>query len=122
MTKCEEFVDFVDFLIANCKEPVNMTENVSSYLEALRTSDKQVEKKEFTENGKNILQWLQEAAEGMYKSRDIAEGMGISSRTVSGAIRKLVTDGYVEKIGKEPVVYSITEKGKNVIFNEGENE
>ena len=39
-------------------------------------------------------------------------------------MRKLVMDEYVEKVGKDPVVYTITEKGKNVIFteNEGENE
>ena len=51
------------------------------------------------------------------------KGMFIASKSVSGAMRKLVTDGYVEKIGQNPVVYMITEKGKNVIFeNEGENE
>ena len=56
----------------------------------------------------------------MYKARDIAEGMFVASKSVSGAMRKLVTDGYVEKIGKDPVVYTITEKGLNVKF-EGEN-
>ena len=50
----------------------------------------------------------------MGKAKDIGEGLFISSRAVSGAIRKLVTDGYVEKIGQEPVVYALTEKGKTV--------
>jgi predicted transcriptional regulator len=36
-------------------------------------------------------------------------------------MRKLVTDGYVEKVGKDPVIYPITEKGYQVKF-EGENE
>ena len=57
----------------------------------------------------------------MYKARDIAENMGLTSKGVSGAMRKLVTDGYVEKVGKDPVVYMITEKGKSVKF-EGEQE
>ena len=35
----------------------------------------------------------------------------MTSRTASGAMRKLVTDGYLEKVGENPVVYSITEKG-----------
>ena len=36
-------------------------------------------------------------------------------------MRKLVTDGYIEKVGKDPVVYMITEKGKTIEI-EGENE
>jgi predicted transcriptional regulator len=39
--------------------------------------------------------------------------MIISSRKISGAIRKLVTDGFVDKYGQNPVIYSLTEKGKN---------
>lgn len=123
MTKCEEFLDFVDYLMQNCREqPVTMSENVQDYLDALRSSNKNSQR-EFTKNGKAILQWLQRAPAGMYRARDIAEGMDISSKTVSGAMRKLVADGFVEKVGKEPVVYSITEKGRNTTFNdEGENE
>ena len=56
----------------------------------------------------------------MYKARDIAEALFIAPKSVSGAMRKLVTDGYVEKVGKDPIMYSITEKGKNVDF-EGDN-
>lgn len=122
MTKCEEFLDFVDYLMQNCKEPITLSENVQDYLDALRNSNKNSQK-EFTNNGKAILQWLQSAPAGMYKARDIAEGMDVSSKAVSGAMRKLVSDGFAEKVGKDPVVYSITEKGKNVIFeDEGENE
>jgi hypothetical protein len=29
-------------------------------------------------------------------------------------MRKLVTDGFVEKVGQDPVIYSITENGKNI--------
>jgi DNA-binding PadR family transcriptional regulator len=32
-------------------------------------------------------------------------------------MRKLVTDGFVEKIGQDPVYYSITEKGKNITID-----
>ena len=32
-------------------------------------------------------------------------------------MRKLVTDGFVEKIGQDPVMYSLTEKGKNIEIN-----
>ena len=50
----------------------------------------------------------------LLKARDIAEGLFISSRAVSGAMRKLVTDGFVEKVGQDPVIYSITDNGKNI--------
>ena len=64
---------------------------------------------------KLIMKYLQELPEGapMMKAKEIAEGMFISSRAVSGAMRKLVTDGFVEKVGQDPVMYSLTEKGKN---------
>ena len=121
MTKCEEFLDFVDFLMQNCKEPVNPSENVQAYLNTLRLSAKSEETKEFTKNGKVIIRYLQSAPAGMFLARDIAEAIEVSSRAVSGAMRKLVADGYVEKVGKDPIVYSITEKGKNVILeDEGE--
>jgi predicted transcriptional regulator len=53
----------------------------------------------------------------MWKARDIAEGLFISSRAVSGAMRKLVTDGFVEKVGEDPVVYSLTDLGKTIEIN-----
>jgi hypothetical protein len=34
-------------------------------------------------------------------------------------MRKLVTDGYLEKLGKDPIIYILTEKGKT--FNIKEN-
>ena len=49
----------------------------------------------------------------MVKAREVAEGLVISSRAVSGAFRKLVSDGFVEKVGQDPVIYVLTDKGKN---------
>ena len=48
--------------------------------------------------------------------------MGISSRGASGAMRKLVNDGVCEKLGQDPVIYSLTEKGKNYVIIKGANE
>jgi len=78
-------------------------------------------KPKFTDNGKIILAYMKEnkdAYNNLFKAKDIGEGMGISSRTVSGSIRKLVTDGYVEKIGENPTIYAITELGININPNE----
>ena len=111
----QEFINFLNALLAAAPNVVeeNMTENVKRYIEALTTTT-EIEKPILTDNGKLILKYLQDNAdEKALKSRDIAEGLFISSRSVSGSIRKLVSDGFVEKIGQEPAIYCITEKGKN---------
>ena len=112
MTKRQEFVEFVDALIAG--SDIEVPDNVKAYLDALREDSVKDAKPEFTDNGKAILKYLQEVPKGMYKSRDIAEGMFIASKSVAGAMRKLVTDGYVEKIATDPVIYMITKQGKEI--------
>lgn len=115
MTKKQEFINFVSDYMNEMKN--DMPENVSLYWEAFCGKD-DVEKPIFTDNGKIILQYLQNNTDTpMWKARDIAEGLFISSRAVSGAMRKLVTDGFVEKVGQDPVVYAITEKGKTIEIN-----
>lgn len=117
MTKKDEFIEYVENLMAINPE-ATMSDNVKVYWEALK-GKVEVEKPMFTDNGKLILKYLQENAnDEMWKARDIAEGLFISSRAVSGAMRKLVTDGYVEKMGQDPVVYSLTEKGKEIIIED----
>lgn len=74
-------------------------------------------KPKFTENGKLILQYLKDNKDkynNIFKAKEVGEGLGISSRTVSGGMRKLVTDGYVDKVGQDPVAYAITTKGIEV--------
>lgn len=108
--------DFIEFVrdLSEKVEPKDWPGNSYQYWESL-TVEK--EKPEFTDNGKLILKYLQETAEEHpeQKAKDIGEGLLISSRTVSGAIRKLVTDGYVEKVSQDPVIYALTEKGKNKV-------
>lgn len=115
MTKKEEFIAFVETLMKNSSVNEDMMpENVLSYWKGMKLNDI-TEKPLFTDNGKLILGFLQEHQDrDMWKAKDIAEGLFISSKSVSGAIRKLVTDNYVEKVGENPSVYSITEKGKNI--------
>ena len=114
MSKKQEFIDYVEKLMRGQEEPLEMSENVKIYWEAFKGKE-EVEKPLFTDNGKLILQHMKDHLDiPLWKSRDIAEGLFISSRAVSGAIRKLVSDGYVEKVGQEPVIYTLTEKGKNI--------
>lgn len=109
----QEFIEFLNALMKAAPQVVEelMTENIQTYINAL--NDKKAEKPLLTDNGKLILSWLQKAPNGIYTAKTIAEGLFVSSRNVSGSIRKLVTDGFVEKVGEAPALYNITEKGKN---------
>ena len=119
----QEFLNFVNELMKANPELTEklMTDNVKAYLDVLK--EVKDEKPELTENGKLILDYLQNHPETrLWKAKDIAEQMGISSRGASGTMRKLVNDGFCEKIGQDPVIYSLTEKGKNYVIIKGENE
>lgn len=118
MTKKEEFINWIEEIMnAAMTDWSDAPENARLYWEAFKGKAEE-EKPAFTDNGKLIMKFLQENTDTpMWKARDIAEGLFISSRAVSGAMRKLVTDGFVEKVGQDPVIYSITEKGKNIEIN-----
>lgn len=117
MSKKQEFIEYVEAVIRGQEEPLEMTENVRLYWEAFKGKE-EAEKPLFTDNGKLILQHMKDNTNiPMWKAKDVAEGLFISSRAVSGAMRKLVSDGYVEKVGQDPVVYTLTEKGINTEIN-----
>ena len=118
----QEFLNFVEKLIKENPDRAKelMTDNVIAYLNILK--EVKDEKPELTENGKVILQYLQDNQDvRCWKAKDLAERIGISSRGASGTLRKLVNDGFCEKLGQDPVIYSLTEKGKNYTIIEGEN-
>lgn len=96
---------------------IEMSANVKAYIDALMET--QDEKPVLTDNGKQILMYMQQNSDKTtFKAREIAEGLFISSRGVSGSLRKLVNDGFADKLGESPVIYSLTEKGKNYIIEE----
>ena len=108
--------DFISYVESNFSTNP-MPENLIEYWDKFKGSSGGGDKPQFTENGKKILTFLQEHQDTKtWKSKDIAEGMFIASRTVSGAIRKLVSDGYVEKVGQDPTIYCITQKGINAKY------
>lgn len=70
-----------------------------------------------TESGKKILLFMQENEETMnnvFTSKEIAEAFFTSGRSIAGSMRKLVSDKFVSKEGKDPIRYSLTETGKNL--------
>lgn len=110
MSKKEVFVKEITEAVKN---GLQLSQDATDYLNGLIASGDSGKPK-FTENGKLVLKYMQqnkESYKNLFKAKDIGEGMGISSRTASGAMRKLVTDGYVEKIGSDPVVYALTSEG-----------
>ena len=113
MSKKETFIVEIEDILAH---GITLSEDAMTYFTALKgAADK--EKPAFTENGKAVLQFMQENKEtynNLFKAKEVGEGMNITSRTASGAMRKLVTDGYVEKMGENPVVYSLTDKGMTI--------
>lgn len=113
--KKQQFIEVVEGLITDAEQRgVDIGQDVLDYLEKMKLTPA-TKKVEMTDNGKNILTYMQENYEevhNLFKSKDIAEGMFVSSRSVSGAMRKLVTDGYVDKTDDSPIVYSLTEEGK----------
>jgi DNA-binding MarR family transcriptional regulator len=119
MTNKEMFIQEVEELLADRRKTFGedgLSEGARAYFETLKATPEK-EKAPFTENGAKVLIWMQENYESynnILKAKEIGDGLFCSSRTVSGAMRKLVTDGYVSKTEGTPTCYSLTELGMNV--------
>lgn len=119
MTNKEQFIKEVEELLADRRNTFGedgLSECASAYFEQLKATPEK-EKAPFTENGAKVLIWMQENYESynnILKAKEIGDGLFCSSRTVSGAMRKLITDGYVSKTEGTPTCYSLTELGMSV--------
>ena len=119
-TKKETFIDEIKVLMEqalSCQEMPfeGLSSDALDYWNGLQVSGDN-SRPRFTDNGKLVLKYIQEHKDdynNLFKAKDIGEGLGISSRTASGAMRKLVTDRFVEKVGENPVIYAVTELGMN---------
>lgn len=111
-TKKEMFIKWCN----EAKEKLPMSEDVKVYFNALQeVPDKDTKK--FTENGLIILRFIKENKDtynNLFTARGIADGLEINSKKVSGAARKLVTDGYLEKVGENPTCYILTSLGEDI--------
>lgn len=77
--------------------------------------------KGITENGVKILKIMQNKLDqynNIFTSKNIGEFLFMSPRSVSGSMKKLIADGYVIKLGLNPVSYGLTELGKSYEFDE----
>lgn len=118
MSKKEKFIEEIFKLMQDAPENF-LSPDALDFWNGLQLSGNNGKPK-FTDNGKLVLQYMQDNKDqynNLFKAKEIGEGLGISSRTASGAMRKLVTDGYIEKVGSDPVVYSLTTSGIEVDIN-----
>lgn len=118
-TNREKFISEIEQFIDDV--PDGLSEEARAYFEELK-SNKCAPRVSggMTENGIKILSYMQENVEkynNFFKSKEIGEGLFMSSRSVSGSMRKLVEDGYASKSGNDPVVYSLTDSGRIKEFN-----
>lgn len=120
MTKKEAFIKMVEGLIdsldINELKEDDETRMAIEFFEELKENKTSAQKPEITENGAKILAYMQENYQkynNVFKAKEIGEGLFVSSRSVSGSMKKLITEGFVEKVGSDPVAYSITDKGKD---------
>lgn len=102
--------------IKECIEKFNieLSPEALAYLESLEKGSASIGG--FTENGLKILAYMQEyytSRGNSFKAKEIGEGLFMSGRSASGSMRKLIADGYVEKIGQNPVCYGLTDLGKS---------
>lgn len=121
MTKKQAFLEIVgkeifersDIYVENYPDTFS---DALDYYNALMASDDK-SKEGFTEGGAKILMYMRdnkESSSNIFKAKSIGDGIGVSSRAVTGSMRKLVSAGYVEKIEGSPCVYSLTTLGENV--------
>lgn len=118
MSKKEKFIQLVEKLMETSHyKPNEEDKEALDYFNALKVLEDKSSSKRFTENGKKILLFLQQnkdAYNNVFTAKNVGEGMDLTSRTASGAMRKLVTDGYLEKLGTNPVSYTLTTLGMEI--------
>ena len=123
MTKKEAFIDLVNYFFEDNDVRFENDEKfqlAKEFFEDFK-NNKIKNSGTMTENGIKILSWMQENVEkmsNMFTSKEIAEALFTSGRSIAGSMKKLIKDGYVEKTGgfdfnKTPVKYSLTEAGKS---------
>ena len=124
MNKKKAFIDVIDYALDDLENytdvfPKDILIAALEFFEDFKNG-KIKNSGAMTENGKKLLSWMQENVDTMtnlFTSKEAAEALFTSGRSIAGSMRKLVNDGYVEKTGKDPVQYSLTEAGKNYQFD-----
>lgn len=114
MSKKEKFIELVKVLMENVSIDETEWGDALVYFEALQMSEEK-DKPEITEKGRDILTHIQDNIsnyEKMFSAKQVAEGMGLITRSVSASMRGLVAGGFLERVSDKPVLYAVTNKGR----------
>lgn len=117
MSKKEKFIEEIDDIIKN---GLTLSEDAMIFFEAMKQTEDET-KPILTDKGKEILKYLQDNIDTLknsFTSKMVGEGMGIPSKSISGSMRSLASKGFIEKLGDKPVIYSLTDEGKNFNVDE----
>ena len=112
MSKCkyEDFLNYFDELLIKANVPA-MPEDIQRVYDELRKCEIK-DKPILTPIGVEILRYARNLEKESFKAKELAEGMGILSRKISGAMNKLCKDGFVDKTDTSPIIYSLSDKGR----------
>lgn len=108
-----EFLEELD--VEEVKE--HLTVDALKFLDELKSKQSQ----KFTENGLKILKCMRENKEkylNIFTSKQLGELLFMPPRSVSGSMKKLLTDGYTEKKSANPVTYGLTTLGEESQLDE----
>lgn len=95
-----------------------LSEDARTFLKELIEHNKSVSV--FTEAGAKIIKTMQEnekAYLNSFSAKQLGELLFMAPRSVSGSMKKLINDGYVEKKGTNPISYGLTSVGKEHQFD-----
>ena len=118
MTAKEKFIKIIQTEIFDrpdiwCENYEEDWEDASSFWEEFKTG-KIKNSSIITEKGAAVLRFLQTQPSTNYAftAKMIAEELNMNTRSISGTMRKLLNDGYVEKLTTlTPITYQITPAG-----------
>jgi predicted transcriptional regulator len=111
------FIDTVEALFTKYSFEDNIPQEAFDFFEDYKKG--RSSNRLFTEKGIAILKEMREVNDWI-SAKALGERMDVSGRSVSGTMRKLVTDGYIEKQAGTPAAYKITEAGMTCNFEENE--
>lgn len=103
------FIETVDALFKSANTDIFIPREALDFFEDYKKG-KSSNKKTFTDKGIKILKAMREINDWI-SAKSLGEKIEASGRSVSGSMRKLIEDGYIERKGENPISYKITEKG-----------
>ena len=109
------FIETVEALFAKNDFDVFIPQEAIDFFEDYKKA-KSESSQPFTEKGIVVMEALSKVDDWITATA-LGEMIGKNGRSVSGTMKKLIEDGYVEKKEGKPASYRITEFGKEIEWN-----